>query len=123
MDDYLGIKQHDAFRNGGGLNKSAGEVYFELLQCSLTAKELMQRTGRCRSTIFICLQRMANVVDSSSGEVISMVESKNGVWRLLPDIDLNYIALLLGTAGTGKRKREQHIKEQRKHKRDLQRNI
>jgi hypothetical protein len=121
MDDYLEIIRHDAFRYGGGLNKSAGEVYWWLTQAPMTASELIQTTGRSRTTIFRCLQRLARVIDGSTGEVVSLVASKNGVWNLVTGIDLDLIALLIGTAGIGKRKRAQYRKEQLQHKNDLRR--
>jgi uncharacterized membrane protein len=64
---------------------------------------------------------LARVIDGSTGEVVSLVASKNGVWNLVTGIDLDLIALLIGTAGIGKRKRAQYRKEQLQHKNDLRR--
>jgi hypothetical protein len=119
MDDYLEILRHDAFRYGGGLNKSAAEVYWWLKQAPMTASLLIRKTGRGRTTVFRSLQRMANVIDGRTGEIISMVENRNGVWHLVPDVDLNRIALLVGTASIGKRKREQYRREQLDHHKSL----
>jgi hypothetical protein len=121
MDDYLQILRHDAFRYGGGLNKSAAEVYWWLMQSPLSADSLIQKTGRSRTTIFRCLQRMSGVVDSRNGEVVSIVRSKDGIWSLEPGVELDRIALLIGTAGIGKRKREQYAIEQKKHRIELKR--
>lgn len=101
MDEYLKILSHDAFRYGGGLNKSSAEIYWQLSQESLTALQLIERTGIGRSTVFRSLKRMSKVKDTRTGEVISMVESQDGVWRAVSPVDLNRIALILGTAGIG----------------------
>jgi hypothetical protein len=119
MDDYLEIIRHDAFRYGGRLNKSAAEVYWWLKQVPMPASLLIQKTGRSRTTVFRCLQRMANVIDGRTGEIISMVEDRNGVWYLVPDVDLDRIALLVGTAGIGKCKGEQYRREQLDHHKSL----
>ena len=44
--DFLQIIGHDAFRYGGGLNKSGAEVYWNLLNGPKTAMELIDCTGR-----------------------------------------------------------------------------
>lgn len=119
MDEYLEILRHDAFRYGGGLNKSAAEIYWWLKQAPMSASSLIRKTGRSKTTVFRSLQRMANVVDGRTGEIISVVESREGVWHLVPDVDLNRIALLVGTAGIGKRKREQYRREQLEHHKSL----
>jgi len=119
MDDYLEILRHDAFRYGGGLNKSAAEVYWWLMQTPMTASSLIRKTGRSRTTVFRCLQRMSSVVDSRTGEIIAMVVNEKELWRLVPDIDLDRIALFVGTAGIGKRKQEQYRREQVDHRKSL----
>ena len=119
MKDYLQIVSHDVFRYGGGLNKSAAEVYWCLKQEPMLAKEIVQRTGISKSTVFRVLGKMSKVIDSRTGEVLSMVQSKNGIWEVSPDMDLNKIALLVGTAGIGKRKREQYKREQKQHRNEL----
>ncbi|MBN1304961.1 MAG: hypothetical protein JXA13_11045 [Anaerolineales bacterium] len=117
--DYLELVGHDVFRYGGGLNGSAAEVYWYLLQESMTARELIESTGRGRSTVFRGLRRMSSIVDSRTGEILSMVESQDGVWSAVSPVDLNHIALILDTAGIGKRKAEQYEREKIAHKKDL----
>ncbi|MBC8234704.1 MAG: hypothetical protein ISR58_13865 [Anaerolineales bacterium] len=117
--DYLKLVSHDVFRYGGGLNRSGAEVYWLLTQKAMTAKELRERTGIGKSTIFRVLNRMSFILDSRTGEVISMVQSRKGIWFANHDVDLNHIALILGTAGIGKRKRAQYKREKREHKRAL----
>ena len=119
MDDYLQIVSHDAFRYGGGLNKSAAEVYWCLKQEPMPAKEIIQRTGVSKSTVFRVLGKMSKVIDSRTGEVLSMVQSNHGIWEVAPNVDLSRIALLVGTAGIGKRKREQYKREQKQHRIEL----
>ena len=119
MDDYLKVISHDVFRYGGGLNKSAAEIYWHLKQEPMTANQLVEMTGRGKSTVFRVLNRMASIVDTRTGEIIPMVESMDGVWNTAAFVDLNRVALILGTAGIGKRKREQYKREQVEHKNDL----
>ena len=120
MDDYLKILSHDAFRYGGGLNKSSAEIFWWLTQEPLTAKQLIERTGRGKSTVFRSLKRMSKIEDTHTGEVIPMVESMDWVWSAASSVDLNRVALILGTAGIGKHKREQYRREQLEHKKDLE---
>ena len=119
MEDYLKILSHDAFRYGGGLNKSSAEIFWQLSQEQLTALQLIERTGRGKSTVFRSLKRMSGIKNTRTGEVISLVFSEDGVWNVASSVDLNRVALILGTAGIGKRKREQYKREQINHKNDL----
>ena len=119
MEDYLKILSHDAFRYGGGLNKSSAEIFWQLSQEPLTALQLTERTGRGRSTVFRSLQRMSKIEDTRTGEVIPLVENMNGIWCAASSVDLNRIALILGTAGIGKRKRQQYRRERLEHRKDL----
>ena len=75
MDDYLEIISHDVFRYGGGLNKSAAEIFWWLRQEPMSPNQLIERTGRGRTTVFRVLRRMANIVDTRTGEVISIVRA------------------------------------------------
>ena len=120
MEDYLRIISHDAFRFGGGLNKSSAEVYWWLLQGSMSVDQLITKTGRSKRTIYRVLSRMAGLVDKWSGELVPMVESKNGFWYANLDVDLDRISLIIGTAGIGKWKERQYKLEQIKHRRELQ---
>lgn len=119
MDDYLKILSHDAFRYGGGLNKSSAEVFWQLTQESLTALQLIERTGRGKSTVFRSLKRMSKIEDTRTGEVITLVENLDGVWSAVSSVNLNRVALILGTAGIGKRKHQQYRRERFEHRNDL----
>ncbi|MFC2063713.1 hypothetical protein ACFLXB_01275, partial [Chloroflexota bacterium] len=77
--------------------------------------------GRSRATIYRCLKRMTKIVDSYTGEIISLINNSNGIWSLNPDVDLDRISMILGTAGIGRKKREQYRKEQRNHRLELKR--
>ena len=119
MEDYLMIISHDAFRYGGGLNKSSAEIFWWLTQEPLTALQLIEKTGRGKSTVFRSLKRMSKIVDARTGEVMSLVESVDGIWSAASSVDLNRVSLILGTAGIGKRKREQYRRERFEHRNDL----
>ena len=119
MEDYLKIISHDAFRYGGGLNKSSAEIFWFLKQEPLKASQLIERTGIGRSTVFRSLERMSKIVDSRTGEVLSLVENMDGIWSAVSSADLNRVALVIGTAGIGKRKREQYKRERMEHRKEL----
>jgi hypothetical protein len=119
MDDYLTLVSHDVFRYGGGLNRSGAEVYWWLRQEEMTALELIEKTGIGKSTVFRVLNRMSFILDNWTGEILSMVRSEKGIWAANYDVDLHHIALILGTAGIGKRKKAQYEREKKEHKRAL----
>lgn len=109
---------HDAFRHGGGLGKSAAEIYEVLLQQKATAKELQKATGRTIGTIRNKLNRMANLVDATTGEIISMVNQVGDEWEAL-EVNLDYVALIVGTAGKGAAQRKQHKQQRERFKQQL----
>lgn len=108
---------HDVFRMRG-LGKAAGEIYTALLAESLTPKELEKRTGRNRVTIWRKLRQMANLVDLVTGEVIQMVKQEGDKWCAIP-VDLDRIAVIVGTAGKGERQKLQHAHERIMHETGL----
>ncbi len=122
MSDFLSMASHDAFRYGGGLNKSAALVYWHLTKGNMSAKELIKVTGYGRATIFRVLKRMSRVVDSYSGELFPMIENDSGKWGVIPGIDLDIISQVVGTAGIGKRRREQYKQEQIQQKKFFRKN-
>jgi hypothetical protein len=113
-NQYLEVVSHDAFRYGGGLNKSAGEVYFKLLQGPMSAKELAACTGRNLRTVFRALDHMSRLVDAITGELVSMVYSDDGIWRAL-EVDLDHVAQIVGTSGKAKKQQEQYLRESKLH--------
>jgi len=125
------VMQHDAFRARGygqtfkasGLGKSSGMVFDELRRSEpLTVKELTERTGRARQTVWRVLSRMARVVDDSTGEILAMVEQDDGgKWRARDDVDLDRIAKALGTFGGNAEQKRRHAEERRAHRESLQR--
>jgi hypothetical protein len=119
--------KHDAFRKGrgkNGLGLAAGLVYQTLRDCeSLTVDELAKQIGKDKRTIKRALAHMARLIDRKTGEIISMVASDAGgnTWRAL-DVDLDAVAIIVGTAGATKKQKQLHIKERRDHARSLSRN-
>lgn len=109
---------HDAFRHGGGLGKSAAEICEVLLQQRATAKELQKATGRTIGTIRNKLNRMANLVDVTTGEIISMVNQVGNKWEAV-EVNLDYVALIVGTAGKGAAQRKQHKQQRERFKQQL----
>jgi hypothetical protein len=106
---------HDCFRIRG-LGKSAKLVYSTLQDRPSTIDELKKSTGRSKKTIRRVLKRMASLVDTTTGEVVSMVELEGNCWRAL-DVDLDQVARIVHTSGVGKAKREKHAEERRRYHR------
>jgi len=113
------MSSHDAFRFRG-LGKSAAEVWEVLQHEPATERELAERTGRHKRTVVRALKRMSKLIDGATGEVVSMVENEGNTWRTL-EVDLDFIASLIGTAGTGKQQRKKHKQERQCHRRALAR--
>jgi hypothetical protein len=117
-----GLSNHDAFRKGkgkAGLGKSAALVWQALQGGPATEKELAQMTGRSPKTVKRALLKMANLVDTVTGELIPMVEKNGGQWHALADVNLDHVAQVVGTAGAGERQRKRHRQERRAHRRAL----
>ncbi len=110
-----GLHSHDVFR-WGGLNKSAAEVWQELLKEPRTEEELASLTGRHISTIKRVLEKMANITDPATGELHPMVRFVGGKWHALP-VDLDEIARYVGTAGKGVEQKEQHKYDRQRYQR------
>jgi hypothetical protein len=116
------VHSHDLFRQNAGLGKRAAQVWQVLQDGPATVDELTQATGTHAKTIKRALSRMAAIVDSHTGECLPMVASGDGgkTWHALP-ADLDNLALVVGSAGLGKKQRERHAQERRNHKRQLAR--
>jgi hypothetical protein len=116
---FIEIVSHDAFRFGGGLNKSAGEVYWYLLQKPMSASTLVSITGRSRRTVFRVLAKMSGLVDTMTGELIQLVDKRDGIWHAIP-VDLDLVARVIGTVGKGEKQRRQHKEDRRVYRRVLE---
>jgi hypothetical protein len=113
----------DAFRPRA-LGKAAGDVWAALRDGRETVAQLAKATGRPARTVRRVLQRMARIVDPATGEIMSalaLVQADGRQWRALPAVDLDRVALVLGTAGKGKHQRDSYRRERRDHQRALHR--
>lgn len=99
----------DAFR-WRGLGKSAGEIWVSLQDEPSSTDALARITGRHKKTVCRALERM---------QTLEMVQHVGDVWQALP-VDLDAIAERIGTAGIGERQKEQHRRERRIHRRELE---
>lgn len=108
----------DVFRFQG-LGKSASEVWAALQNGPATEQELVEATGRSIKTVKRVLARMSDLADTVTGEFIPMVEKIDGRWSAIEGVDLDHVALVVGTAGAGERQQERHRQERRAHRRML----
>jgi hypothetical protein len=113
------LSTHDIFRRVG-LGKAACECYQTLLNYGpQTIKELCNATGRNRGTIWRVLKKMSKIIDSHTGEVLSLVECEGEKWAAVEGVNLDLVAACLGTAGMGRKQHEQHLEDRRRHRREL----
>ena len=108
------LHNHDVFRFQA-LGKSGCEIWEALLDGAKTIKEISEKTGQHRTTVKRKLERMQNIIDYSTGELISMVLVDVGVYSAKNNIDLNYIAKLLGALGKRERQKAQYELERKQH--------
>lgn len=110
---------HDVFRHNG-LGKSAGQVWKALSENPATLKELAKITGRHIKTIKSAVLRMTNLANPLTGECLPMVTSADGkTWRAV-EVDLDLIARIIGTAGTGEKQKRRHAHERYLHTSSLE---
>jgi hypothetical protein len=98
------------------LGKTGLQVYEALRESPKSSQELIEATGRCNKTIRRCLERMSSLIDLRTGEIVSMVLCDGKKYSLVNEIDLNYIAELLGTKGMGEQQKARHERERMEHK-------
>lgn len=111
----------DAFRFLG-LGKAAGEVLAALhAQPGATAREVAAMTGRHVRTVYRALGRMAELVDTVTGEVLRLVVRDGSAWRAVDGIDLVAVARAVGTLGAGERQKQRHERERRDRARAMAR--
>ena len=117
-EEVVNIASHDTWRIRG-LGKTGAEIWKALKDKGpMTKIGLRDYTGRHITTINRKLNLMAKLVDSSTGEVLSLVAVEGDKWHAING-DLDLIAQIIGTAGLGKRQREKHRAERRAHRRSL----
>jgi hypothetical protein len=119
----ISFASHDAFRKGkgkNGLGKSAGLVWEMLHENeSLTIDELTKGTARDKRTVKTVLERMKQIIDRKTGEIFNMVASDDDkTWHALR-VDLDAVALAVGTAGATEKQKRLHEKERQAHKKAL----
>lgn len=114
VKECVTLHNHDVFRFHA-LGKSGCEIWQALQDGPKTIKELINDTGRHRTTIKRKLEKMSNIIDIRTGEIVSMVEFDGEKYKAKENVDLDYIAELLGTKGMGERQKERHIREREEH--------
>ncbi len=119
--ECITLHNHDVFRFQG-LGKSGFEIWQAVQAGPKTIKELEAITGRHRTTIKRKLEKMINIIDIRTGEIVSMVDYDGERYQAKENVDLDYIAELLGTKGMGERQKEQHIREREEHNMKISKN-
>jgi len=80
------LSNHDAFRRGG-LGKSGLQIWEALQEGPKSITELIERTGKCRRTIKRKIERMQNIIDMRTGEIISLLEFDGERYSPMKNID------------------------------------
>lgn len=111
------LSNHDAFR-WAGLGKSAGEVYSALSKKPMTIEELALSTGRHERTVKRALRKITRIVDGVTGELIEMVGCDGEKWYA-KEVNLDYLAKMIGTFGAKQRQIKKHKHERKLHRRSL----
>lgn len=113
LSNYFNVREctnvdnatHDAFRHTG-LGKTAAAVWDTLNVETLTAKEIIAKTGRGRLAVNRALERMFQL------QMLGMELTERGeTWRALEHMNLDEIARHIGTFGTGARQRLEHERQ------------
>lgn len=120
--ECITLPNHDVFRYQG-LGKSGFDIWQAIQKEPKTISEIEEETGRSRRTIVSKLKRMRNLVDMRTGEIISMVTFDGERYSPVKDIDLDYIAELLGTSGMGEQQKARHERERMEHKAILRKDL
>ena len=118
---------NDAFRTSNresvkGERMSFGQIGRQLWEAlrsePMTAEDLASITGRDPRTVTKYLERMAKLTNQMTGELLPMVNLDGDKWHALT-VDLNAVAVAVGTSGKGREQRQKHAKERRAHSRSL----
>lgn len=106
----------------GGLSQIGRQLWEALRSEPMTAEDLAKSTGRDPRTVDKYLQRMAKLTDTTTGELLPMVEltstAEGKKWHALT-VDLDAVAWAVGTHGAGEAQKRRHAKERRRHATDL----
>ncbi len=117
------FQQHDSFRRAfGGLGKSGFQIWQYLMDFphGVSAKDIAKLTGRHITTVRRILNKMSQLIDTVTGEIFVLVEKTGDLW-IAREIDLDTVSQILGTAGLGRKQKERHADERRRHQKDLAR--
>lgn len=120
--ECITLPNHDVFRYQG-LGKSGFDIWQAIQQEPKTIAEIQEETGRSRKTIISKLKIMGNLVDMRTGEIVSMITFDDERYSPVNDVDLDYIAELLGTKGMGERQKAKHEQERTEHKAILEKKL
>ena len=98
------IREHDIFSHRG-FGKSGREICEQLKQGPKTKAQLVENTGRHRTTVKNRLQQMSRIIDHRTGELCKLVYCRDGLWFFNQDLAFDVIAGIVGVDGV-MRKRE-----------------
>lgn len=112
--ECISLSNHDLFRYHG-FGKNGFEIWESLREGPKTLEEIIVSTGRSKRTIKRKLEKMQRITDLRTGEIYSMIIKENEKFILNHNIDLDFLAELIGTIGLGKKQKHQHELDREKH--------
>jgi hypothetical protein len=105
-----------------GFGAIGRQLWVALKSNPMNDNELANFTKRDIRTVRKYLENMRTVVDQKTGEVLPMVElvptAEGEKWQTL-DVNLDAIALAIGTYGKGHKQIQEHARERRMHSKGL----
>jgi len=102
---------------GGRLGRSAPDIFRLLIIAGpLTVSEIVERSGRCMTTVRKALKAMMEIIDYGSGEVLALIEMEDKKYKIVEEADLKAVARVLGTEGKRSRMRIDHERERLLHR-------
>lgn len=101
-----------------GFGTIGSQLWKKLKSKPMSAKDLARATGHDLRTVRKYLIKMESLTDQITGEILYMVElrttSEGEKWHVL-DVNLDAVAVAIGTSGKGSKQMQKHDRERRLH--------
>lgn len=110
---------HEVF-NQKGFGKSAAIIWDFLVEGPKTESQLVSYSGKCLKTVRKWLNIMSRIVDTRTGEKITLVYVENDCWHINNAVDLDYVGEVIGISGTQIRREIKFEEERIRYRKGLE---